>query len=89
MRLGGGEFAALLHCPLGTAWERTEHLRRALWDQPFHPGRGLDAQRLSFAAGLAAWPQDGDDLSALLATADRRLQAAKRQGGNRVMARDP
>lgn len=88
VRLGGGEFVALLHCPLGTAWERTEHLRRSLWDQPFHPGRGLDPQRLSFSAGLAAWPQDGDDLSGLLGSADRRLQAAKHQGGNRVMARD-
>jgi diguanylate cyclase (GGDEF)-like protein len=89
VRLGGEEFVALLHCPLGTAWERTEQLRRALWDEPFQPGRGMDPQRISFSAGLAAWPQDGDDLSALLGSADRRLQASKRQGGNRVMARDP
>jgi len=89
VRLGGEEFVALLHCPLGTAWERMEHLRRSLWDQPFHPGRGLDPQRLSFSAGLSAWPQDGDDLSRLLGAADRRLQVGKAQGGNRVMARDP
>ncbi|MEO5566239.1 MAG: GGDEF domain-containing protein [Luteimonas sp.] len=89
VRLGGEEFVALLHCPLGTAWERTEQLRRLLWDDPFQPGRGIDPQRLSFSAGLAAWPQDGDDLSALLSVADRRLQASKHQGGNRVMARDP
>ncbi len=89
VRLGCEEFVALLHCPLGTAWERIEQLRRMLWSEPFHPGRGLDPQRLSFSAGLAAWPQDGDDLSQLLATADRRLQAGKRLGGNRVMARDP
>ena len=89
VRLGGEEFVALLHCPLGTAWERMEHLRRALWDEPFHPGRGLDPQRLSFSAGIAGWPQDGDDLSRLLETADRRLQACKQHGGNRVMARDP
>ena len=89
VRLGGEEFVALLHCPLGTAWERMEQLRRMLWAEPFQPGRGLDPQRLSFSAGLAAWPQDGDDLSGLLGTADRRLQACKRQGGNRVMARDP
>ena len=89
VRLGGEEFVALLHCPLGTAWERMEQLRRMLWDEPFQPGRGLDPQRISFSAGIAAWPQDGDDLSGLLGTADRRLQACKQQGGNRVMARDP
>jgi diguanylate cyclase (GGDEF)-like protein len=89
VRLGGEEFVALLHCPMGTAWERMEQSRRMLWEEPFQPGRGLDPQRLSFSAGLAAWPQDGDDLSALLGTADRRQQASKRQGGNRVMARDP
>ncbi len=89
VRLGGEEFAALLHCPMGTAWERVEQARRILWEEPFQPGRGLDPQRLSFSAGLAAWPQDGEDLSSLLAAADRRQQASKRQGGNRVMARDP
>lgn len=89
VRLGGEEFVALLRCPLGTAWERTEQLRRLVWEHPFHPGRGLDPQRISFSAGLASWPQDGADLSSLLGSADRRLQAAKRQGGNRVMARDP
>lgn len=89
VRTGGGEFAALLHCPMGTAWERIEHARRMSWEVPFQPGRGLDPQRITFSAGLAAWPQDGEDLSSLLASADRRLQASKRQGGNRVMARDP
>lgn len=89
VRLGGEEFAALLYCPIGTAWERMEQLRRSLWDQPFHPGHGVEPQRISFSAGLAAWPQDGKDLSELLGAADRRQQACKRQGGNRVMARDP
>jgi diguanylate cyclase (GGDEF)-like protein len=89
VRLGGEEFAALLYCPVGTAWERVEQLRRTLWDQPFHPGHGADPQRIAFSAGIAGWPQDGQDLSTLLATADRRQQACKRLGGNRVMARDP
>jgi diguanylate cyclase (GGDEF)-like protein len=81
--------AALLYCPIGTAWERIEQLRRTLWDQPFHPGHGAEPQRIAFSAGIAGWPQDGQDLSALLAAADRRQQACKRLGGNRVMARDP
>lgn len=89
VRLGGDEFVALLQCPMGTAWERIEQARRILWEEPFQAGRGLDPQRLGFSAGLAAWPQDGKDLPSLLAAADRRQQASKRQGGNRVMARDP
>jgi len=89
VRLGGEEFAALLLCPLGTAWERVEQIRRALWEQPFQAGHGTDPQRITFSAGLAAWPRDGQDLSSLLAAADRRQQACKRLGGNRVMARDP
>ena len=89
VRMGGDEFVALLHCPMGTAWERMEQLRRILWEEPFQPGRGMDPQRLSLSAGLATWPQDGDELSSLLAAADRRQRASKRQGGNRVMARDP
>jgi diguanylate cyclase (GGDEF)-like protein len=88
VRLGGEEFAALMYCPVGTAWERMEQLRRALWDQPFHPGHGAEPQRIAFSAGIAGWPQDGHDLSTLLAAADRRQQACKRLGGNRVMARD-
>ena len=89
VRLGGEEFAMLVYCPLGTAWERMEQLRRSLWEQPFHPGHGAEPQRIAFSAGIAGWPQDGHDLSTLLAAADRRQQACKRLGGNRVMARDP
>ena len=51
---------------------------------PFLPGSGGEPQRITFSAGLVAWPQDGADLSALLRSADRRLQLAKRDGCNRV-----
>ena len=87
-RLGRDEFALLLDCPVGTAWERMEQLRADLAAQPFLPGRGLDPVRLTVSAGLAAWPADGADLPALLGTADRRLQACRHSGGNRVAARD-
>ena len=88
IRLGGEEFVLLLYCPIGSGWERIEQLRRTLYERPFQPGRGADLQRITFSAGLAAWPQDGSDLSTLLGSADRRLQECKREGGNRVMARD-
>ena len=88
VRLGGEEFVLLLHCPIGSAWERVDRLRREIAEKPFQPGRGMEAQRLTISAGLAAWPHDGTELSTLLGSADRRLQQAKHEGSNRVIARD-
>ena len=50
--------------------------------------RGVEAVPLSFSAGLAGFPHEGADLSRLLRRADNRLQQAKLQGRNRVIARD-
>ena len=88
-RLGGEEFALLLPMPLGRAWERLESMRRAVASQPFQPESGADLMRLTFSAGIAVWPQEGADLSALLRRADIRLRMAKQEGRNRVLARDP
>jgi len=87
-RIGGQEFVMLLQCPIGSAWERIDRLRRATAERALLPGFGGDPLRLTFSAGLVAWPQDGADLSSLLRSADRRLQTAKRDGCNRVIARD-
>ncbi len=87
-RLGGEEFALLLPLPIGRAWERLEAMRRTVAEQPFTPDSGIDLMRLTFSAGIAAWPQDGSDLSSLLRRADVRLRQAKLDGRNRVLARD-
>lgn len=87
-RLGGEEFALLLAMPLGRAWERLESMRRTVASQPFQPETGADMMRLTFSAGIAVWPQEGADLSALLRRADIRLRQAKQEGRNRVLARD-
>ncbi|GAA4860298.1 GGDEF domain-containing protein [Luteimonas vadosa] len=87
-RIGGQEFVMLLHGPIGSAWERLDRLRRAVAGQRFLPERGDDALRITFSAGLAAWPQDGSGASSLLKVADQRLKQAKREGRNRVVARD-
>lgn len=88
-RLGGEEFALLLPMPLGRAWERLESMRRTVASQPFQPESGAELMRLTFSAGIAVWPDDGADLSALLRRADIRLRQAKQEGRNRVLARDP
>ncbi|MFC3550925.1 diguanylate cyclase [Lysobacter cavernae] len=87
-RIGGQEFVLVLRKPIGTAWERVDAIRRALGERPFEAERGADAMPLSFSAGLAGFPQEGADLSRLLRRADNRLQQAKLQGRNRVIARD-
>jgi len=87
-RIGGQEFVMLLQCPIGSAWERIDRLRRTVAERPLVPGFGGEPLRMTFSAGLVAWPQDGADLSSLLRSADRRLQLAKRDGCNRVIARD-
>ncbi len=88
VRLGSQEFVLLLRCPIGSAWERCERARRELAGQPFASERNADLFTLTFSGGLASWPQDGADTRALLGAADRRLQAAKAAGRNRVLARD-
>ena len=88
-RLGGEEFALLMPLPIGRAWERLEIMRRDVAGRPFLPEHGADPMRLTLSAGIASWPQDGPDLSALLRRADTRLRQAKLEGRNRVLARDP
>ena len=88
VRIGGQEFVLLLRCPIGNAWERLDRLRHLMAEKPFVPERSADPQVITFSGGLATYPVDGGDVSSLLRTADRRLQAAKAQGRNRVVARD-
>jgi len=88
VRIGGQEFVLLLRKPIGSAWERVDFLRRQLLLRPFEPERGGEPFRMSISAGIASYPQEGVDLSRLLRRADQRLQQAKREGRNRVIARD-
>lgn len=88
VRLGGEEFVMVLSKPIGTAWERVDTIRRLVAERPFEPERNGDPIRLTFSAGLASYPQEGADLSGLLHRANDRLQLAKREGRNRVIARD-
>ncbi|MFD0739266.1 diguanylate cyclase domain-containing protein [Lysobacter koreensis] len=88
VRLSSEEFVMVLRKPMGTAWERVEAIRRAVAERAFEPERGADPVRLTFSAGLAGYPHEGADLSRLLRRADHRLQQAKREGRNRVVARD-
>jgi two-component system cell cycle response regulator len=41
---------------------------------------------VTISAGVASFPQDGEDAAELLAAADERMFEAKREGRNRVVA---
>ena len=64
-------------------------------ERPFLPGRGAEPQRITFSAGLVAWPQDGADC--LGPAAQRRPAPAAGQarwlqpgdGARRLKARHP
>lgn len=44
--------------------------------------------KIRFSLGVAAYPDDGEDLTELIKKADSRLYLAKQQGKNRVCAKD-
>jgi two-component system, cell cycle response regulator len=88
VRIGGQEFVLLLRQPLGTAWEHVDAMRRSLAERGFVPQHGAGRLPLTISAGLANFPAEAADLSGLLRRADRRLKRAKREGRNRVVARD-
>ncbi len=88
VRIGGQEFVLVMYCPIGNAWERLDRLRQLMAERPFVPERGGDPLHITFSGGLSTYPSDGNNVSSLLRTADRRLQVAKHEGCNRVVARD-
>lgn len=88
VRLGGDELLMVTPQPAGTTWERIDATRRELTSRPLVVGPGGGRMYLSFSAGIASSPVDGPSVADLLRRADRRLRQAKREGGNRVIARD-
>src|SRR5262249_52765572 len=84
-RWGGEEFAIVLP---GENAETTQgvldRLRREVAEIPFRSQSG-GIFHVTFSAGVAVCPEDGETLEALLSVADRRLYSAKRAGRNRVM----
>ncbi|MEQ3550051.1 GGDEF domain-containing protein [Pseudonocardia nematodicida] len=90
-RFGGEEFVVAIgglqrdDVVYGRAREVAERIRRnieALVVTPPSAGRPVDG--LSVSIGVAASPDHGDDIEALLTAADAALYAAKRAGRNQV-----
>jgi diguanylate cyclase (GGDEF)-like protein len=82
-RYGGDEFVVMLpDTPARGALEVAERIRHAVESAPFAVGAARVPCTVSI--GLASYPQDGRNIEALLARADRALYEAKDGGRNRV-----
>jgi len=86
-RYGGEEFVLILpETDLETARRKVETLRETIAATAIVLPDRKERVRLTISAGLASFPEDGEDAAELFATADERMFQAKREGRNRVVA---
>lgn len=84
-RFGGEEFVLVMpDAPLASAVERTDTVRQTFAASPVQYGG--QSITVTFSAGVAGFPEHGDDARGLLRSADRALYEAKGSGRNRVTA---
>src|SRR3989475_37903 len=83
-RYGGDEFMIVLpNSSKDTSSEIAERLRRAVEAYPFLLGESI-VTSVTLSVGVAAFPDDGDTVDALVDAVDRAQYTAKRSGGNKV-----
>jgi diguanylate cyclase (GGDEF)-like protein len=86
-RYGGEEFVVILpETDIEAAAQKLESLRELVAGAPMVLGTSAEKVQMTISAGLASFPQDGEDAAELLASADERMFQAKREGRNRVVA---
>ena len=84
-RYGGEEFVILLpDTDLSGAIIIAQRIRAEIADELFPGHDGAFDARLTLSIGAAAYPDDGDNIDALIEAADAGLYAAKAAGRNRV-----
>lgn len=87
-RYGGDEFV-IMYVEAGKQdiLAAVERLITQMCETPFlHDGKQL---RTTLSAGIASYPEDGDDLQSVMARADEAMYVSKKQGKNMVTAYAP
>ncbi len=85
-RYGGEEFCLVLpRTGKREALRVADDLRRAVAATAIEPLPGAPALHVTLSVGVAAFPADAADVSALIARADEALYRAKRAGRDRVI----
>ncbi|PSF33096.1 hypothetical protein C7H19_20600 [Aphanothece hegewaldii CCALA 016] len=87
-RWGGEEFALCLF-----GMEKKQAIDRlnaflAIWRQQIFIGKNQESFRITFSAGIAQYPTDGQDLQSLYQAADTLLYLAKEKGRDRVLSQN-
>ena len=86
-RYGGEEFVVLLpETEIEAAWKKVEALRELIAATPISCTANGKSIQMTISAGVASFPEDGDERMQLYAAADERMFRAKREGRNRVVA---
>ncbi|MDO9263191.1 MAG: GGDEF domain-containing protein [Desulfosalsimonadaceae bacterium] len=84
-RIGGEEFAAILHdTEAASAWVAADRARASLSDAPVQVENLAEPVHFTVSIGFAIFKGKGDSLDRLMERADLGLYAAKRGGRNRV-----
>ncbi|MGA7754309.1 MAG: GGDEF domain-containing protein, partial [Candidatus Sulfotelmatobacter sp.] len=85
-RYGGEEFVVILpETDPEAAHQKLESVRELIASTPMALGPRKEEVHVTISAGLACFPEDGDDAAALFALADERMFEAKREGRNRII----
>ncbi len=85
-RYGGEEFVVILpETDMATAQLKIESVRETIAGEKLAIGGRGQRIQVTVSAGLASYPADGEDAAELLALADDRMFAAKKEGRNRVV----
>jgi two-component system, cell cycle response regulator len=86
-RYGGEEFVVILpETDLEAARLKLESVRELIASCPMTLGPRKEEIHVTISAGVACFPEDGDDAAGLFTLADERMFQAKREGRNRTVA---
>lgn len=86
-RYGGEEIVVVMpETTLAAARQRLEAIRQAVAAQTISIPKREDAVTITVSAGVAEWPEDGNNPEDLLHIADARLFHAKALGRNRIVS---